>query len=176
MTPGDFSAFPLMPPCSANGEQASGYPYPENGLTKRELFAAMAMQGLTPALLDEVGVPMLVEFGKRKGIENADDMIAWLAFDVADAMLRKSAEHTNGQPVHCPVCNSKFEAGELSGEPPAQISGFKAEPLHGQDSKTTPGLTRYFSVSRLDGGVGSISGYVTNADYAAICKAFGVAL
>jgi hypothetical protein len=40
------SAFPITPPVDPNGlGSAGGYPYPESGLTKRELFAAKAMQG-----------------------------------------------------------------------------------------------------------------------------------
>jgi hypothetical protein len=36
-----------MPPTGPAGEgSAAGYPFPENWLTKRELFAALALQGL----------------------------------------------------------------------------------------------------------------------------------
>lgn len=44
---GDELAFPCTPPVSPNGGPAEGYPYPEMGLRKRELFAAIAAQGLT---------------------------------------------------------------------------------------------------------------------------------
>ncbi len=44
---GDELAFPCLPPLDPNsGGSASGYPYPEMGLRKRELFAAFIMQGL----------------------------------------------------------------------------------------------------------------------------------
>jgi hypothetical protein len=43
-----MSAFPLLPPIDpATGiGVAASYLFPENGLTKVELFAAMAMQGI----------------------------------------------------------------------------------------------------------------------------------
>lgn len=44
----DDSAYPLLPPIDASGAgSAGGYPFPQNGLTKRELFAAMAMAQLS---------------------------------------------------------------------------------------------------------------------------------
>ena len=44
---GDELAFPCLPPVDPNGGgSAGGYPYPEMGMRKRELFAAMALQGM----------------------------------------------------------------------------------------------------------------------------------
>ena len=44
---GEELAYPCLPPVDPNGGgSAGGYPYPEMGMRKRELFAAMAMQGL----------------------------------------------------------------------------------------------------------------------------------
>lgn len=44
---GEELAYPCLPPIDANGGgSAGGYPYPEMGMRKRELFAAMAMQGI----------------------------------------------------------------------------------------------------------------------------------
>lgn len=41
-------AFPVMPPCDMEGANASGYPYPDAGMSLRDYLAAKAMQaGLT---------------------------------------------------------------------------------------------------------------------------------
>jgi hypothetical protein len=43
---GSESAYPVTPPCASDGTMVGGHYYPETGLTKRELFAAMAMQAV----------------------------------------------------------------------------------------------------------------------------------
>jgi hypothetical protein len=75
------SAFPITPPVDPNGlGSAGGYPYPESGLTKRELFAAMAMQALcTPISGDED--PQLWSY----------DQLADSAVKAADALLQRLA-------------------------------------------------------------------------------------
>lgn len=46
----NYSAFPVMPPTGQDVVgQASGYPYPETGMTLRDYFAAKAMNGLVSA-------------------------------------------------------------------------------------------------------------------------------
>jgi hypothetical protein len=55
MPAGNYSAFPLMPPWDATvSAGGAGYPYPETGLTKRELFAALAMQALCETMVSEL--------------------------------------------------------------------------------------------------------------------------
>jgi hypothetical protein len=39
-------AFPVIPPCDIEGAIASGFPYPDSGMTLRDYFAAKAMQSL----------------------------------------------------------------------------------------------------------------------------------
>lgn len=46
MTDSRESAYPLMPPLTVEGYSANGYPWPQEGLTKREKFALHALQGL----------------------------------------------------------------------------------------------------------------------------------
>ena len=65
---GDEFAFPLPPFTEPNGE----FRWPEMGLTKRELFAAMALQG------------MLACSGR---IRNHSEVEARLAVDHADALI-----------------------------------------------------------------------------------------
>ena len=43
---GTDGAFPCVPGVDESGKRLDGHPYPASGLTKRELFAAMAMQGI----------------------------------------------------------------------------------------------------------------------------------
>ena len=69
-------AFPVMPPIETDGQSASGYPYPSSGLSLRDWFAGMAMQGLIAAS------------GKPDGNVYYDDgVITKSAFDMANAML-----------------------------------------------------------------------------------------
>jgi hypothetical protein len=63
----DQMAFPVQ------GADYAGSLYPEKGLTKRELFAAMAMQGLAPAY--------------AQGGDFAEKHVAKGAVLVADALL-----------------------------------------------------------------------------------------
>lgn len=46
MSNANDSAFPVTPPVDQTGQIAIGMPFPEPGLTKREYFAAAALQGL----------------------------------------------------------------------------------------------------------------------------------
>lgn len=44
---GEQSAYPVMPPQDSSGAgSAGGYPFPMEGMTKREAFAMAAMQAL----------------------------------------------------------------------------------------------------------------------------------
>ena len=75
------TAFPIMPPCSSSGEKASGYPYPEPGMSLRDYFAAKAMQaGMTGATL-----PGLLE-NDSETIE-AVKKAAIAFYAIADAMV-----------------------------------------------------------------------------------------
>lgn len=40
------SAFPITPPVGPDGLLQAGFPFPEQGLTKLEYFAGLAMQGI----------------------------------------------------------------------------------------------------------------------------------
>lgn len=74
----DDSAYPLLPPTDLNGGgSAGGYPFPENGLTKRELFAAMAMAQLSVTY----ALPGTTFAGKvaEKAVEYADALLKELA-------------------------------------------------------------------------------------------------
>jgi hypothetical protein len=57
---------------------AGGYPYPESGLTKRELFAAMAMQSLAGHY--------------TQGGNFFESMIAEGSVKIADALLKELAK------------------------------------------------------------------------------------
>lgn len=59
---------------------------PLNGLTKREWFAGMALQGM---LADSNDVPKSEL--KKHGVEEVHDYIAQAAFEYADAMIKESA-------------------------------------------------------------------------------------
>ena len=39
-------AFPVIPPLDASGSSASGYPYPDQGMSLRDWFAGRALAGL----------------------------------------------------------------------------------------------------------------------------------
>lgn len=79
---GQELAYPCLPPVDPNGGgSAGGYPYPEMGLRKRELFAAMAMQSLlTPITGDED--PQLWSYTE----------LAVCAVKSADALLKELAK------------------------------------------------------------------------------------
>jgi hypothetical protein len=71
------SAFPITPPVDPTGlGSAGGYPYPEAGLTKRELFAAMAMAG---SLGGVPGNHLVPENLARFSVEQADALLKELA-------------------------------------------------------------------------------------------------
>ena len=42
------AAFPVLPPCCVDGAMASGYPYPEAGMTLRDYFAGQSLVVLGP--------------------------------------------------------------------------------------------------------------------------------
>lgn len=81
---GNDSAFPILPPLDDGGCVPSGYPYAEAGLTKREFFAAMAMQGMLARrqAWDDTGI--------------AD--FAGEAVDYADALIKALSDETKVQP------------------------------------------------------------------------------
>lgn len=79
MPPGNFSAFPLMPPLDPSGNgSAGGFPYPEIGLTKRELFAAMAMQAILTGSVMRA-CPSHEWFQMDAAVHVADALLAALA-------------------------------------------------------------------------------------------------
>lgn len=65
-------AFPIIPPIDKDGYSASGYPYPSDGISKRDWFAGIAL----PWCLQEFA-------------GNAEDQRqpAEAAYQIADAML-----------------------------------------------------------------------------------------
>ena len=67
------SAFPVLPPVSASGYMASGYPFPETGITLRDYFAAKAMNGF---LSDSSAVK-----------NSSPQQISEWCYDLADAMM-----------------------------------------------------------------------------------------
>jgi hypothetical protein len=80
-------AFPVMPPADETGRCAVGYPYPNEGMSLREYFAAKAMH----AELMTCGKPgkacdALVRSAKNAG-RSPEEQIAWNAYQMADAML-----------------------------------------------------------------------------------------
>lgn len=68
------AAFPVLPPQDTAAGVATGYPFPEAGMTLRDYFAAKALQGIcaAPEHLDRIG-----------SFKNA----AETAYELADAML-----------------------------------------------------------------------------------------
>jgi len=76
------SAFPVIPPTEMCGDRtfnASGYPYPEAGMSLRDWFAGQALAG------------WLASFGPDDGDPVAMG-VARLAFELADAMLKARGE------------------------------------------------------------------------------------
>jgi len=67
-------AFPVLPPCNMEGASAAGYPYPSDGMTLRDYFAAAAMQGFCA---DHT----------RDQVENMRTLAGY-AYEMADAMLK----------------------------------------------------------------------------------------
>ena len=66
------AAFPVLPPQDTAAGVATGYPYPESGMTLRDYFAAKAMQGM-------VGTASFAYDDMEKE--------ATLCYEIADAML-----------------------------------------------------------------------------------------
>lgn len=76
---GNELAFPCLPPIGPDGAMASGYPFPEMGLRKRELFAAMALQGLCAAITHYDGPSRVIDM----------EGIAQDAAQLADCLLKE---------------------------------------------------------------------------------------
>jgi hypothetical protein len=72
------------------------------GLTKREFFAAMAMQGLLSSPVEVFD----------KTFTAASAKLAGLAVAHADSLLAELAKETK-RVGECPVCHSKIAPGEL---------------------------------------------------------------
>lgn len=73
---------------------ACAYPtaYADQGLTKRELFAAMAMQAIQTGILCDVDVlQATAETAARKGMETSH-YISQSAVELADALLTELAK------------------------------------------------------------------------------------
>lgn len=82
------AAFPVMPPCDMEGASASGFPFPESGMSLRDWFAGKAMQAalITDTVPGEA-CDALIEASMRAGRDPVDQ-IALNAYECADAMLR----------------------------------------------------------------------------------------
>lgn len=70
---GTESAYPITPPLDDGGQVPAGYPYAEGGLTKRELLAALAMQGVIAS--NELHPDDIAEFA----VNQADRLLKELA-------------------------------------------------------------------------------------------------
>lgn len=64
----------------------------KTGLTKRELFAAMAMMNLQNVLLRKSGEQLLKEMSDYYQSECSDHVIACAAVEQADALIKALAE------------------------------------------------------------------------------------
>lgn len=72
-------AFPCMPPQYAGTGCATGYPYPEAGMTLRDYFAAACLQGYIAGFAHT----------QKNGINpDMQDAIAGGMYSMADAMLK----------------------------------------------------------------------------------------
>lgn len=75
-------AFPCMPPADMEGASASGYPYPDAGMSLRDWLAGMALQGFLSGF-------------QTRGFSITPDMqdkIAGGMYSMADAMLSARKE------------------------------------------------------------------------------------
>lgn len=81
-------AFPVLPPCDMEGASASGYPYPDAGMTLRDYFAAKAMRDAREELIREWF--HFHEDNERPEIN--PDRVARMAYAMADAMLKERAK------------------------------------------------------------------------------------
>ena len=70
-------AFPVIPPCGVDGLMTSGYPYPSDGMTLRDYFAAKALA----AYINLDGTPC------AEPDEMWDQQTAQRCYAMADAML-----------------------------------------------------------------------------------------
>lgn len=50
------SAFPTLPPLHPEGGHPDGYPYPQDGMSLRQWYAGLAMQGLLASGPHDCGV------------------------------------------------------------------------------------------------------------------------
>lgn len=80
------AAYPIIPPLDQDGMSASGYPYPANGLTKRDYFAAAALAGLLASPNDSL-YRYVIETAKAT---SPAPTVAGLAYELADAMIAAS--------------------------------------------------------------------------------------
>ena len=76
------AAFPVLPPCDMEGVSASGYPYPEAGMSLRDYFAAKAMQ----AALVNARLPGVAQ-REPETMELVSELSA-CCYVIADAMLK----------------------------------------------------------------------------------------
>ena len=76
------AAFPVLPPCDMEGASASGYPYPEAGMTMRDYFAAKAMQ----AALVNATLPGVAE-REPEAMQLVSQLCA-CCYVIADEMLK----------------------------------------------------------------------------------------
>lgn len=80
------AAFPVLPPQDTAAGVATGYPYPEAGMTMRDYFAAKAMHGFICEPVDGVQEAMFYQLSDK-----TCDAVAGAAYLMADAMLRARA-------------------------------------------------------------------------------------
>ncbi len=73
-------------PCNAQGNESKIYPQEYSGLTKRELFAAMAMQGILAR------GPIKVDGYSSEGRQTESQFVAMVAVSRADALIAELAK------------------------------------------------------------------------------------
>lgn len=73
-------AFPVLPPICGDGHPPAGYPYPQPGMSLRDWFAGMAMQGILSA----------ADSDEFEYYDPAMEHAKWVpvtAYSIADAMI-----------------------------------------------------------------------------------------
>ena len=87
------SAFPCMPPQDTAAGVATGYPYPEAGMTLRDYFAAKAMHALmTEPPWGNGSSSMVHAWAKDSRMKpGTPERYAQVAYAMADAMLKARA-------------------------------------------------------------------------------------
>lgn len=89
------AAFPLMPPLDpGTGSSASGYPYPEHGMSLRDYFAAKAMAGM---LASELVMRYSDDVLKATPSVTRAEWLAQQSYGFADAMLAARIGATHEQ-------------------------------------------------------------------------------